>query len=247
MFLFVVLTAVVIAVFSIIREVAASLSPEASTSNSTTIALIATPAFLSLVATVLQIFGYSLRDLLPPKSTKELDKDRQQLLKSKDVELLKREAEIAYDKKDYGWAVAFAEAAINLRPKLGRAYQTAGYAYIRLGQAERAVSFGQRLTELEPLNPYGYGILADAYMDMNDWEKAIRVLELKHLYEDENSYQHTLSNLGRAHSKLGNLDEAIQYYKEYKGIRGIDEFLKQSASKELGRLEKIKREKNSLG
>jgi tetratricopeptide (TPR) repeat protein len=203
-------------------------------------ALVATYVVLQVIANVAQVYGYTLRDILPEKSLKERDRERSKLLNSKDVEKLRAQMRKAYDAKDYDWVVAFAEALLKIRPKDTQAHDKAGTALVRSGKPEQAILHGEQLIKIDKLSHDGYELLGDAYKEMGEWDKATENYETALLYVDQGSRQFILSPLAEVYRSSGELDKAIATFEEYVQESNVDSELIRFARSKLDNLKAIK-------
>jgi tetratricopeptide (TPR) repeat protein len=114
--------------------------------------------------------------------------------------------------KDYSLALSLAEIVLKHWPTNGDALDISGSSALRLGKLDKAIQYGQKLIELEPLNWRGYSTVADAYMIMGRSSEAIPLLEKELKYTNPNLKVHVLGNLGKAHEKTGNIGEAVRNF-----------------------------------
>ncbi len=66
--------------------------------------------------------------------------------------------------------------AIELDPKLDRAWYGLGLSLIRLGRHDEAIAALKRNTELQPMSPYGWYQLARVHVDRQEPDKARRII-----------------------------------------------------------------------
>ncbi len=243
------IVAVPIILFGTILSVINSLIPQNQNSQTTPflVTFVIVYAVLMAVATLTQAYGYTLRDLLPEKTLKEIDRERYKLLKSKSPDLLRKQAQISYDRKDYDWAVAFAESLMRLRPKDSEAHEIAGKSLINLGDAENALRYGRKLIELKKLSSEGYQITGEAFEKLNEWEAAINQYEKALLYAPQNSRHFILTSLSKACLNSGNLEKAISHLEDYLQTPNLDIFSKQYHEQELSHLVDVKKRLQNLG
>jgi len=84
----------------------------------------------------------------------------------------------------------------------------AGYAYIRQGKYDIAISFFEALNILDPESAYDAQTLGALYVELNQPSKALRFLD-KALKLDAD-HTPTLLNLTKAFFMLGKKDEALR-------------------------------------
>lgn len=84
----------------------------------------------------------------------------------------------------------------------------AGYAYLRQGKYDIAVSFFEALTVLDPSSAYDSQTLGALYLQMGQPQKAIKWLD--HALKIEADHGPTLLNLCKALFMLGKKQEALK-------------------------------------
>lgn len=84
----------------------------------------------------------------------------------------------------------------------------AGYAYLRQGKYEIAISFFEALTILDPNSSYDAQTLGALYLQLNQPEKALKYLD--RALKMEADHAPTLLNLCKAFFMLGKKEEGLK-------------------------------------
>jgi tetratricopeptide (TPR) repeat protein len=108
--------------------------------------------------------------------------------------------------------VRFWEKTLELSPDKSRVYSNLGYAYLRKGRIEEAISAFNKVLQLRPGMMYPHKGLGEAYCLSGQYSEAVKhyekVLEMNP--GDSGAY----INLGVAYQSLGMADDAIAMFKE---------------------------------
>lgn len=174
-----------------------------------------TYAIVNGLVTVLQLFGKSPWDFLPEKSLRQSDPQRYKLTKHGDFEFLYKKAREAEDNKEYEWAIAFAEAAVLVKPSDHRAYRLLGDALLEMNRPAETLKYGKLLVEKFPLGHEGYQLLGNAYRAMGDLASARTALEQALERVIPLFKQFVLLDLAEVYEALALPQEAAETYRLY--------------------------------
>ena len=89
--------------------------------------------------------------------------------------------------------------------------RNAGYAYIRQGKYETALSFYKALVVLNPQNSYDLQTLGALYLQTGDNEQAIKYLD--RALQLEGNHSPTLLNMAKAKLMMGKKEEGLKLAK----------------------------------
>lgn len=172
----------------------------------------------NVIVAVMQLFGISPADLLPPQTLEERLKkensNRYLTSKSTDSKFLYEQAKAAKNNKEYNWMYLFANAWVKLKPHEPDALELLSDAYFELELYEEAINFAYRLIEREKLNYRGYSNLGKAYFQVGDLENARRYMEEALSLSDATQRQFSLIDLIRVYEAQGDVEKAIATVEE---------------------------------
>ena len=103
---------------------------------------------------------------------------------------------------------------INWRSQLGWSEEQlddlryTGYAYIRQGKYQIALTFFEALHLLNPTNAYDIQILGALYLELKDYPKALRYFD--RALQIDKDHVPTLINLSKALISIGKKEEALK-------------------------------------
>ena len=112
---------------------------------------------------------------------------------------------------NYEEAIAAYTEYLRLKPRDIKTIYNRGRAYEELGQYEKALTDFRKVIKEDPLNVNGYlSIANDYYHRLKDYENTIFFSDKALKFDENNVLGYTLK--GKAHQKLGQLDEALTSY-----------------------------------
>ena len=116
-----------------------------------------------------------------------------------------------YRAGDYEKAVEAYTEYLRMQPRDIKSIYNRGRAYEELGQHEEALTDFRRVIKEDPLNVNGHlSIANDYYYRLKDYENTIFFADKTLGLDENNPLAHTLK--GKAHQKLGQLEEAMSSY-----------------------------------
>jgi tetratricopeptide (TPR) repeat protein len=193
------------------------------------------------IIAVMQWFQMSPLDFLPERTLKDRlrkqDRARFSLTKSKDVKLLSEQAKAAKNQDQYDWVSVFAESWIQLKPSEADAYELLGEALIKLNKNQDAITIGEKLTTIEPLNFRGFGLLGDAYLELGEREQSRVNYERASQLVPSSHRQFILIDLAKVYGLLGHADEAVKTLEEL--IPLLDGHSREYYQKQLDHMKQI--------
>lgn len=212
-----IIVAVVLIVFGGAVQLALTLLPQNTQNNylSYIVGFGITYLIVNGAVTAMQWFGKSPLDFLPEKTLREKDPQRFQLTKSRDVDVLLNKAREAKENKEHDWAIAFAEALVQLKPTETRGYRIIGEAHLKMHRPHEAIKYGEELVRMQPLDHNGYQLLGDAYTELMQPHQARKWYEKALERVTPDFRQFVLSDLARTYETLGMAKEAAEAYEEY--------------------------------
>lgn len=167
----------------------------------------------NVIVTVMQLFGISPSDLLPPQTLderlKKENSNRYLTSKSTDSNFLYEQIKAAHNNKEYRWMYLFANAWVNLKPHEPRALELLSEAYFELGLYEESITVAKRLIQRDKLNPEGYSNLGKAYFEIGDLENACKYTEKAVIYSAKNFKMFRLMDLIKIYEAQGDVEKAI--------------------------------------
>ncbi len=124
-----------------------------------------------------------------------------------------------YRAGDYQKAVDAYTEYLRMQPRDIKSIYNRGRAYEELGQHEEALADFRKVIKEDPLNVSGHlSIANDYYYRLKDYENTIFFCEKVLGLDENNAFAHTLK--GKAHQKLGQLEEALSSYNAAISING---------------------------
>lgn len=111
---------------------------------------------------------------------------------------------------NYNEAMEAFTNAIELDPKLARAYVARGVAYANLGNNQQAIKDFDRAIELDPKDEKAYNNRGVAYANLGDYQQAIR--DLDRAIELDPKLAAAYHSRGTVYFMLGNTQQAIRDY-----------------------------------
>ncbi|QSE96663.1 tetratricopeptide repeat protein [Fulvivirga lutea] len=121
------------------------------------------------------------------------------------------EGDVHFNQGNYEKAIESYTIYLNTEPRDIKTIYNRGRAYEELGKYALALQDFRRVIKEDPLNVNAHlSIASDYYYRLNDYENTIFYAEKVLKLDETNSTAFTLK--GKAHQKLGNLQEALSAY-----------------------------------
>lgn len=112
----------------------------------------------------------------------------------------------------FGEALAYLQAALEVRPDYPEALSNLGAVLVELRRPAEAIARLQHALRLQPNNPAAYKNLGDAFGQQGEWSEAIHCYQHAIRLQPDLAFAH--NNLGNAYTVLGKLAEAQASYGE---------------------------------
>lgn len=196
----------------------------------------------NVVVAVMQLFGVSPGDLLPPQTLEERLKkqnsNRYLTSKSTDSKFLHEQAKAAKNNKEYDWMYLFAKAWMTLKPMEPDALEVLSDAYFRLEMYEQSITIAEKLIDREKLNHRGFSVLGKAYFELGDLENAQKHMEEALILSDTTQRQFSLTDLIEVYEAQASIEKAIKYIEELLPLLDSD-FQRDFYNQKLNRLRSI--------
>lgn len=92
-------------------------------------------------------------------------------------------------------------------------YQTFARALVGLKKSGKAVEYAEKACEIKPHNPANHGVLASVYIEIKEYDNAMKAIDCGLNADSKNAYLHFLKGL--VYLKIEKPDLAINHFEEF--------------------------------